>query len=96
MKVAARLVGADVAQAAFQEAALKAWLSLDRLAKPESFGAWLTGIAIDVCKTWLRAPHTDLSWEVLSGGAFGGQRHESWANTRRADGRRSSPLPRLN
>jgi RNA polymerase sigma factor (sigma-70 family) len=35
---------------AAQEALLRAMLSLDRLAKPESFGAWLIGIGLNVCR----------------------------------------------
>src|SRR5262249_10547522 len=37
-----------------QEAVLLAWLNLRSLARADSFGAWLAGIALRVCHGWLR------------------------------------------
>ena len=52
-----------------QEAVLHAYLSLDRLRKPDSFRAWLCGIVVNLCKSHLRRPRVDtLSLELLSGG----------------------------
>lgn len=43
-----------LAEDAFQEAALTAMTNLDRLQRPERFGAWLAGIALNVGRRWLR------------------------------------------
>src|SRR3954466_1882368 len=51
-----RLVGADAALAAAQDAVVTALLSLDRLRRPESFGAWLVGIGLNAGRALLRAP----------------------------------------
>ena len=52
-----------------QEAILHAYLSLDRLCKPDSFRAWLCGIVVNLCKNHLRRPRVDtMSLELLSGG----------------------------
>jgi len=52
-----------------QEAVLHAYLSLDRLRKPDSFRAWLCAIVVNLCKTHLRRPRVEtLSLELLSGG----------------------------
>ena len=52
-----------------QEAVLHAYLSLDRLRKPDSFRAWLCGITVNLCKNHLRRPRVEtLSLELLSGG----------------------------
>ena len=52
-----------------QEAVLHAYLSLDRLRKPESFRAWLCGIVVNLCRNYLRRPRVEtLSLELLSGG----------------------------
>lgn len=54
---------------AVQEAALRALLSLQRLRQPGQFGAWLGGIALNVCRDWLRRrPREAWSWESLVGG----------------------------
>jgi RNA polymerase sigma factor (sigma-70 family) len=45
---------AGLAEDAAQEAALQAMLGLDRLERPERFGAWLGGIGLNVCRRWLR------------------------------------------
>ncbi len=44
----------DLARDAAQEAAVLALVSLDRLAAPERFGAWLGGIALNVARRWSR------------------------------------------
>lgn len=52
-----------------QEAVLHAYLSLDRLRKPDSFRAWLCAIVVNLCKNFLRRPRVEtLSLELLSGG----------------------------
>jgi RNA polymerase sigma factor (sigma-70 family) len=52
-----------------QEAVIQAWLSLDKLRKPERFGPWLAGIALHVSYRWLRY-RADRAWslEALTGG----------------------------
>lgn len=53
----ARMLADDeAARDAFQEAALRAMLGLDRLRDGERFSAWLCGIALNVCRDWLRSP----------------------------------------
>ena len=44
---------ADLALEATQEACLLAMLNLDRLRRPSSFGPWLAGIGLNVCRRWL-------------------------------------------
>ena len=52
-----------------QEAVLHAYLSLDRLRKPDSFRPWLCAIVVNLCKNYLRRPRVaTLSLELLSGG----------------------------
>ena len=52
-----------------QEAVLQAWLSLDKLRRPERFGAWLAGIALHICRRW-SGYRADEAWslEALLGG----------------------------
>jgi RNA polymerase sigma factor (sigma-70 family) len=51
-----RLAGPDLALDAAQDAVVTALLSLDRLRRPDSFGAWLVGIGLNACRALLRAP----------------------------------------
>jgi RNA polymerase sigma factor (sigma-70 family) len=63
------LADADLAEDAAQEAILLALLNLDRLRRPERFGAWLAGIGLNVCRRWLRRRASQAwSWEALLGG----------------------------
>jgi RNA polymerase sigma-70 factor (ECF subfamily) len=59
----------DLAADAAQEAALGALLGLDRLRRPDRFGAWLAGIGLNVCRRWLRQrSRASWSWEAVAGG----------------------------
>lgn len=59
----------ELAREAAQEAVLQAMLSLDRLRQAASFGPWLAGIGLNVCRSWLRyRPQDAWSWEALQGG----------------------------
>jgi RNA polymerase sigma factor (sigma-70 family) len=44
-----------LAEEAYQEASLTVLLNLDLLRRPDRFGAWFTGIALNVCRRALRA-----------------------------------------
>ena len=70
LALAIRIVGdRERAMELTQEAILHAYLSLDRLRKPNSFRAWLCSIVVNLCKSHLRRPRLDtLSLEMLSGG----------------------------
>lgn len=60
----------ELAQDAFQEAALRALLGIGRLRGPERFRAWLCGIALDVCRDWLHSPNP-WTTQTLQGGIGG-------------------------
>ncbi len=51
-----RLLGdVEASQDAVQEAVLASWLNLDRLIQPESFGSWLSGIALNMARQALKS-----------------------------------------
>ena len=54
LTLARRMVGPALAEDVVQEAALQAYLGLDRLRAPARFGAWLCGIALNTGRLWLR------------------------------------------
>jgi RNA polymerase sigma factor (sigma-70 family) len=70
LSLCCRMLGnAEMAQDAAQEAALHAFLSLERLRQAENFGPWLGGIGLNSCRHWLRErKYADLSWDALVGG----------------------------
>src|SRR3990170_3832084 len=61
---------AALAEDAAQEAAIQALLSLEHLRQPDSFGPWLAGIGLNICRRWLRkqSVRETWSWEALQGG----------------------------
>lgn len=65
-----RVLGSvELAEDAVQEACLAAFLNLDRLRQPASFGPWLGGIGLNACRRLLRQPFEEPFSEVtLSGG----------------------------
>jgi RNA polymerase sigma-70 factor (ECF subfamily) len=75
LATATRMVGdRAVAEEAVQEALLVAWTGLDRLRDPAAFGSWLTGIALNVCRGWIRYEARQAwSVEVMRGGVAGPQ-----------------------
>src|ERR671911_1485305 len=61
-----------LAEDAAQEAALQALLGLERLERPERFGAWLGGIGLNVCRRWRRdQAREEWSLAALTGGRAG-------------------------
>jgi RNA polymerase sigma-70 factor (ECF subfamily) len=59
----------DLGEDAAQEAALTAFLNLDRLRKADRFGPWLGGIGLNICRRLLRERSRDAwSWDVVHGG----------------------------
>jgi RNA polymerase sigma-70 factor (ECF subfamily) len=79
--LARRLLGDAVeADDLFQEAALQAFLALDRLRDPRRFGSWLYGIVLNLGKMRLRQRGSELSLDGVGGrrlpesidGALGG------------------------
>ena len=68
LRMCARVTGdGERAQDAAQEAVLQAMLSLERLASPDRFGAWLVGIGLNVARD-RRAPPQPLTADVLDPG----------------------------
>jgi RNA polymerase sigma factor (sigma-70 family) len=61
-----------LAEDAAQEAVLVAMVSLERLERPERFGAWLGGIGLNVCRRWRRDQARE-AWSLaaLTGGRAG-------------------------
>ena len=61
-----------LAEDAAQEAVLLAMVSLERLERPERFGAWLGGIGLNVCRRWRRDQARE-AWSLaaLTGGRAG-------------------------
>jgi len=53
--VISRMVGADDAEDIVQEALIRAFLGMSRLRDPERMEAWLTAVAVNVAKMWLRS-----------------------------------------
>ncbi len=69
LRLVRRSVGDELAPDLLQEALLHAYLSLDKLRDPVRFGSWLCGIALNLCRSYLRSCKTRLvSWEALQGG----------------------------
>ena|ERR1700732_429301 len=68
-----RLLNDDaLAEDAVQEASLQALLHITRLRKRDRFGAWLAGIALNVCRSWLRErARESWSWDAILGGQRG-------------------------
>ena len=66
-----RMLGdALLAEDAAQEAALLAFLHLERLRNAAQFGFWLNGIGLNICRQMLRRRARDAwSWEALVGGS---------------------------
>ncbi len=66
-----------LAEDAVQEAGLQALLNLHHLRQAERFGSWLAGIALNICRMWLRArARENWSWEVLNTGSAAGGRED--------------------
>jgi RNA polymerase sigma factor (sigma-70 family) len=73
LALCARALGdAELAEDAAQEAVLLALTSMDRLRRPDRFGAWLAGIGLNVCRRWRREwARGAWSWEAVQGGLVG-------------------------
>jgi len=83
LRLAQRMLG-DPAEAEdmAQEACLHAFLSLSRLRDPERFGAWLYGIAVNLCRLRLRARRSTYALEDWEGGRVA--RGFTWAEAQPA------------
>jgi RNA polymerase sigma factor (sigma-70 family) len=70
---------AGLAEDAAQEAVLQAMLGLERLERPERFGAWLAGIGLNVCRRW-RRDRVREAWSLaaLTGGRAGPDPAPDW------------------
>jgi DNA-directed RNA polymerase specialized sigma24 family protein len=70
--VAGRLVyNPEIRKELLQEAYLEAYLSLCHLRQPARFGSWLCGIALNICRNYLRRqPSAPFSLDDLTGGTY--------------------------
>ena len=70
LRACTRMLGnADLAHDLAQEAMLQAFLSLDRLRADTSFRSWLYGIALNICRGFIRAQaQLPYSLEAMTGG----------------------------
>jgi RNA polymerase sigma factor (sigma-70 family) len=70
LRAAMRMVGhAELARDLAQETMLQAYLSLDHLREETRFKAWLYGIALNVCRNFIREQRAQsLSLEAMAGG----------------------------
>jgi RNA polymerase sigma factor (sigma-70 family) len=70
LRACTRMLGsADLAHDLTQEAMMQAFLSLDRLRADASFRSWLYGIALNVCRSFIRAQaQLPYSLEAMTGG----------------------------
>ena len=60
-----------------QEATLTAFLSLRELRDPERFGAWLCGIALNLCRSYLRGLHSDMPLDLVGGSSVANDQADS-------------------
>ena len=72
LRLARRMVGEpECARELVQEGALQAYLCLDRLQNDAAFSGWFCGIALNLCRSFLRNRKVEfLSWESLVGGSY--------------------------
>ena len=72
LRLTRRMVGEqECAREMVQEGALQAYLCLDRLQNDAAFGGWFCGIALNLCRSFLRNRKVEfLSWESLVGGSY--------------------------